>query len=98
MNVDSIFDAVGKASQYVIVQDQCQKKMIQIKSVQTERCGNCEHWMKSSCMPEKEKGQFKSISSISCKDFILSHASECMLKAFTGELKEIKLKIESFGG
>ncbi len=98
MNVDSIFDALGKASQYVIVQDQYINKEKQINSVQLKRCGNCEHWMKSSCAPEKELGQFKSMSSIGCKDFILSNVSECMVKDFTGELQEIKLKLEGFGG
>ena len=33
------------------------------------KCGDCYHWMKTTCVPEKQWGQFKSCYSLPCKDF-----------------------------
>lgn len=93
MNINTIFDVLGKASQILHIQDQYQSKLAQIESVQSKRCGNCDHWMKSSCVLEKEHGQFKSMGSLACENFILAHSSKYMIKEFTDELRKIELKL-----
>ena len=92
--INAIFDALGKTAQICQIKDQYQNKLAQIESVQAKRCGNCEHWMKSSCVPEKEHRQFKSIGSLACKDFSLAHSSEYMIKEFTDELRKIELNLK----
>ena len=92
--INVIFDALGKTAQICQIKDQYQNKLAQIESVQAKRCGNCEHWMKSSCVPEEEHGQFKSMNSLACKNFILAHSSKYMLKEFTDELRKIGLKLK----
>ena len=93
MDINAIFDALGKTSQLLQIKDQYQDKLKQIESVQSERCGNCDHWMKSSCVPEKEFGQFKSMNSLACKLFILAHSSKYMIEEFTKDLHEIKVRL-----
>jgi len=95
MNIDIIFDTLGKASQILQIKDQYQNKLGQIKSVQSEKCGNCEHWMKSSCVPEKKLKQFKSMGSLACDAFILAHSSKYMIKEFTEELHGIKDRLRA---
>ena len=91
MNVDRIFDAVGKASVYVIACDKINEKRKQLSDVQARRCGNCYHWMKSSCAPEKQHGQFKSSISYACKDFYLDD-SHGLIQKFENELKLLEEK------
>ena len=93
MNINAIFDVSGKASQILHIQDQYQDKLAQIESVRSKRCGNCEHWMKSSCVPEKKHGQFKSMGSLACENFILAHSSKYMIEEFIEELRKIELKL-----
>ena len=94
MNVEMIFDAALKASSYIYLKDAIHNKQTQIRNVLSKRCGNCFHWMKSSCMPEKEHKQFKTCNSFICKDFVLSPISEELSKKFTIELEHLKSKIE----
>lgn len=95
MNVNAIFDAVAKATNYVHLQDEIYKKQAQVRNVLSKRCGNCWHWMKSSCVPEKEHNQFKSCDSFGCKDFSLCPFSKELAKKFENELECLKKKIES---
>jgi len=87
--VDAIFDAVGKASSYVHLCHNIREKKEQIRNVQQKRCGNCDHWMKSSCKPEKEKKQFKSCNSFACGDFERDYFSKQLEAKFTEELERI---------
>lgn len=93
MNVDAIFDAFGKLSQLTVLADKQREKQAQIKSVNEKRCGNCYHWMKSSCIPEKQHKKFKSTSSRACKDFHQCPAMAGLSDAFEIELKDINEKI-----
>jgi len=97
MDVNAIFDAVSRASRLLLLQDQYTQKFAQIKSCQNTRCGNCDHWMKSSCGPEKKRKEFKSCDSLGCKDFIFSYNSMCLIKEFTKELNKIKDKLNQLG-
>lgn len=92
MDVNAIFDAVSKAANFVCLQDAICKKQEQIRNVLSKRCGNCFHWMKSSCIPEKKHKQFKSCESYGCKDFELCPFSEGLAKKFKEELKDLKSK------
>lgn len=96
MNVDAIFDAVGKASRLVHLHDEIRKKQHQLRSVLNKRCGNCDKWMKSTCIPEKKHKQFKSCDSFGCKDFVICWHSNKLSKQFESELSELKSKIENF--
>jgi hypothetical protein len=87
--VDAIFDAVSKAAAIVIRQDKIREKRKQIASVTERRCGNCDHWMKSTCKPEKEKKQFKSMNSFACSAFLRSVSSKMLEQRFNDELAEI---------
>jgi len=66
---ERIFDAIGKAACLIIRQDKINVKLKEIANFKQKTCGHCSHWMKSSCKPEKEGKQFKSSSSLACKDF-----------------------------
>ena len=89
-----IFNALNRASNYVHLQDEKRKKREQLTSVQQKRCGNCYHWMKSSCAPEKQGKKFKSSSDIACGDFELSDIGNLIPK-FTQELAEIQGRIDA---
>lgn len=87
--MDAIWDAAAAASAYVIREDQIQKKRQQIRECTSRTCGNCFHWMKSSCVPEKKHGQFKSINSVACELFELSGLSARIAEGFEDELAEL---------
>lgn len=84
--INAIFDAVGKASAYICLKDKLDSKARQLYSVQEHRCGNCWHWMKSSCKPEKQRGQFKNCNSLACQDFEISDLAG-LIPRFTKELE-----------
>ena len=95
MDAESIFNAVGRLGQLSVIADQRQKKLVQIRELEAKKCGNCDHWMKSSCKPEKEQKQFKSCNAIACKDFILKGWVAKMKNDRIIELKEIESKLDS---
>jgi hypothetical protein len=95
VDVDSIFDAIGKASRYVLLMDERGRKLRQLAGVQSKTCGNCGYWMTRSCIPEKQHGQFKSCNSMGCKDFKLSDKAG-LIPQFTEELRQIDSKIAAF--
>ncbi len=92
MNVDAIFDAVGRHAAYVVRTDKRGRKAAQLRSVQEKRCGNCYHWMKRSCTPEKQHGQFKSMNSLACKDFELDN-KHGLIEKFKAELTVIDAEL-----
>lgn len=93
--VDAIFDAVAKASHIGHLAHKIQEKRAQIREVAAKRCGNCFHWMKSSCKPEKVHRQFKSCSSLACEDFERSRCSERLEEQFQGELLQLQFKVRN---
>ena len=93
MNVNAIFDAVNKASKTVHLQDAINNKKIQIRSVTSERCGNCFHWMKTSCVPEEKHGRFKSCNGIACKEFSLTLLNHTLIDDFKQELVDLQKRL-----
>jgi len=93
MNVNSIFDAFGTFSDVVHLSDDRHAKQAQIRDVNAKRCGNCDHWMKTTCVPEKKHGQFKSNYSTACSAFTLSPNSKRSNDQFVVELAEIERKL-----
>ena len=87
---DAIFDAVIAVTAEVHKADAIHKKEQQIASVLAARCGNCDHWMKTSCKPEKERGEFKSMNSVACPDFRLGFSSQMLAEDFRKELRELE--------
>lgn len=96
MNINGIFDAFMKMSEYSGLRNQAARKQEQIASVLQRRCGNCDHWMKTSCKPEKVHKQFKSSGSIACGAFERDWASKKLEAEFRGELGQINDKIAAF--
>lgn len=88
-NINDIWNIVADFSAILIKHDQITQKQQQIKNCRSHACGNCEHWMKSGCIPEKEHKKFKSISSQGCKLFQLSWSSEKIAKDLEKELQEL---------
>ena len=97
MNVDAVFDAFGKFSELVHLRDALDKKNGQVRAVTTYRCGNCDHWMKTTCVPEKQHGQFKSCESVACGAFTLSPGSKRLMDQFNAEATEIRTKLNALG-
>ena len=95
MDVNSVFDAFGKFSDIVHLSDARQDKQAQIRDVNSRRCGNCDHWMKTTCVPEKKHGQFKSNYSTACGGFTLSPGSKRLNDQFVIELAEIERKLSA---
>jgi hypothetical protein len=95
MDAEKIFDAVGKLGVLVHLKHEHSQKLEQLRSVQSRRCGNCFHWMKSSCIPEKKHKQFKSRNSFACKDFELYDLG-VLIPKFKAELAEIENRLEDF--
>lgn len=88
--VDMIFDAVAKASRWVHLKDEIAKKKEQIRDVNSLTCGNCNHWMKTSCIPEKKHGKFKSSASFACEIFQQCSSSIDLAEKFGKELKQLE--------
>ncbi len=86
MNVDSIFDAVSQYAASVMAAEAISRKRRQIVEAKQLRCGNCWHWMKRSCKPEKQRGYFKSISSFGCGDFELTSWQVTRIQELEAEL------------
>ena len=90
-DIRGIFAVFSKLSTFVHLANERQRKLQQINSVQARRCGNCHHWMKSGCKPEKKLGQFKSSSSLACGDFVSCQSR--LIAEFSQELSVIDGKI-----
>ncbi len=86
----AIFDAVGKLGKAIIEADKRNCIHRDIQSLKAKECGHCDYWMKSTCRPEKELGQFKSCSSYGCKDFSRNDAIHDLIAKREAELKEKK--------
>jgi|SRR6185369_1384697 len=94
MDIDGFFNAAAKAGNRVHLLDARNKKAAQLRNVQARRCGNCQHWMKSSCAPEKRHGQFKSCDSVACVAFALADPGG-LIPQFEKELKDINDQLHS---
>jgi len=88
MDANKIFDAVIAASGMMAREYAIQEKKQHIIDISKKECGNCWHWMKSTCKPEKEKGIFKSMSGCPCKDFVWTSSTVELVKKLEKELEE----------
>ena len=86
--VDAIFDAFAGLSEQIHRQDALNRKVRQIQSVTSKKCGNCAFWMTTHCKPEKVHKQFKSMESTGCSDFNRCSSSVNLEVQFIKELKE----------
>lgn len=99
MNVDAIFDAFADVTARVHKADELRKKQQEIAGARRKECGNCWHWMKSTCKPEKDRGEFKSMSSYPCRDFNRDNYSTKRITTLEAELSELKAEpLASKGG
>ena len=89
-DVQDIFDAVGEMAKASILAQRISEKKAQVRSVTKRVCGNCDHWMKSTCKPEKEHGRFKSMNGLTCIDYKASYSSLMLKEEFEAELSEIQ--------
>lgn len=89
MNVDAIFDAFAQGTSKLHRQDCIRKKRAQWIEAKRKRCGACYHWMKTSCKPEKERGEFKSAASFPCPAFEWSKFDSEWVEKLEAELKEL---------
>ena len=90
--VDAIFDAIGKASAFIHKQDEINEAKERLADIEKKECGMCQYWMKSSCKPEKEFGQFKSGKSFPCKDFKREQIYEDIIIERKEKLKMLRKK------
>ena len=84
-DINQVWDIAGRISAFILEQDLIEIKQRKIKSLQEHRCGNCQYWMKSSCIPEKEHKQFKTMNSPGCDLFQLSESSKYLLREIESE-------------
>ena len=94
MDVDKIFDAIGKLSSLVLVRDRIQNKKESIRELEKRECGNCEKWMKSTCLPEKRDGQFKSCSSPACSLFEIKPSNVELANERKSDLAKLVVELE----
>lgn len=92
MSAGKIFEAASKALRYVILQEKIHEKRVQLGGVKSKTCGNCFHWMKSSCVPRKKYKLIKSCNSPACDDFTFNLFKESLAKRFSNEIDELKRK------
>ncbi len=95
--IDKIFDILEKTGILIGLLDRKNEKLKQLHSVQRRKCGNCFHWMKSSCKAEKVHGQFKSGETFACAEFKLQDIGG-LIKKFETELIEIECEIRKIEG
>lgn len=93
MDVNTFFKDIIKYGEKQTLFEQYKCKLDQLKTVQAKRCGNCFHWMKNSCIPEKKHKRFKSADSLGCEAFKLGYFSGELVKQFKCELATIKEKL-----
>ncbi|MGI9338346.1 MAG: hypothetical protein ACR2P4_07555 [Gammaproteobacteria bacterium] len=92
MNIDLIFEAAARAGAYLSVEDQRNEKVKQLHEAQARKCGNCYHWMKTSCIPETEHNHFKSCNSTACGDFVLDYTVN-LIQEIQDDLKKLDEKL-----
>ncbi len=91
--IDNIWGTFDRLSSLTHLADQRRNKLAQIRSLEVKKCGNCDHWMKSSCIPEKVHRQFKGCDSPGCTAFTASTHNQDMLIQRKIELKELETKL-----
>lgn len=99
-DANAIFGAVASLSAVVHLDDKIKQKKAQIELCVSKTCGNCWHWMKTTCVLEKEQGLFRSMNDRACKRFSLDPGSQKLAWEFEQELETIEKKrkvyVESF--
>lgn len=97
---ETIIDAMCKASAHMVMCDRIAEKRKQIRDVLAHVCGNCQHWMKRECRPERVHKRFKSASSCACIQFMLQPTNRSLANTFEAELHELQelAKAQHIGG
>jgi len=90
MATTGIFNAVAMASAQIIKEEKLANKAKQIADVQRKVCGNCEHWMKTTCIPEKKHGKLKSCNSLGCEAWVWGFRSKYILSELTKEFETLR--------
>lgn len=90
MSIEDAWDMGKKFSAAVHHQDEVNRKQDQLLRAYASRCGNCFHWMKATCYPEKHLKQFKSADSLACHSFERSQRSSQDIHTYTQELGQLK--------
>ena len=98
MDTDRIFNTLEKLGIISQLKDQYRKKSEQIRGCEAKTCGNCHHWMKINCKPEKEKKKFTSVDTMACRDFKIDPWKIKMLEELRVELKKIEGNLVRFYG
>ncbi len=93
----NVWGFADKLSEVVHRRARIRAKEFQFASVTEKRCGNCYHWMKSSCKREKQFGEFKSSASAGCGEFEMCPQSDLLAAKFRGELEDLKQPAEGHG-
>ena len=87
---EAIFDAFAEMVGELGKADAIKKQEVKIANCTRKKCGNCDHWMKSTCKPEKERGQRKSMNSYACSDFVLAYSSKLIIGSAKEKLAILK--------
>lgn len=96
---DAVFDWASRFSEHIHRADAIRLKKRDLAQARANVCGNCEHWMKTTCKPEKQHKQFKSCSSSACGDFKQTQSSQRREVTLARELDEMThTAIDSKGG
>ena len=88
MDANKIFNSLIAASGAMARHYSIQEKKQRIAEAKREECGNCWHWMKITCKPEKKKGIFKSMSGSPCGDFERKQRNIKFIQKLENELEE----------
>ena len=92
---DAVFDWVSKFSEHIHRADEIRRKKQDLQQARAKQCGNCDHWMKTTCKPEKKLGQFKSCASRACSDFKQTARSQQREVEIAWELDKLTIEQES---
>ena len=95
MDADKIFDAFGEFASLVLLRDKIRNKKKSIRKLEKRECGNCEKFMKSTCLPEKRDGRLKSWSSPACSIFEIKPSNVERANERKRELAELEVELES---
>lgn len=90
MDALGIFDAMNRASRRMQAEVRRRELQQDIAESKSKTCGNCDHWMKCTCKPEKDHGQFKSCGSCGCNDFSRTEWEESRIRELEAELDAAK--------
>ncbi len=83
---DQVFGAFTEFSDAIHKLDKEREIRERIRSVTAERCGNCNHWMKTRECPRERRGEKQSCNAPGCEEFTLDSWSKKMSEEWKAEL------------